>query len=97
MKWRLMIMKEGSINSLSIKLKVDLGDIRTCNLLFNSLELESDYNPNDRAKANLTQDDYTLIIEIDAKDTVSARASINSYIKWINTSLQIVKLAEIGK
>ncbi len=73
---------------------IQVTDNRTCSLLYETLVLESRYNPNDRAQANLTVDNNLLILEINAKDPVSARASINSFMKWIGISLQIISMTE---
>lgn len=83
-----------SINSISMTVKIQVTDNQTCNLLYDALVLESGYNPNDRAQANLTVDNNLLILEINAKDVVSVRASINSFMKWINLSLQIISMTE---
>ena len=87
-------MSSQSINSISMTVKIHVTDNQTCNLLYEALVLESRYNPNDRAQANLTVDNNLLILEINAKDPVSARASINSFMKWINLSLQIISMTE---
>ena len=83
-----------AINSISITVEIQVSNSQTCNLLYEALVLESGYNPNDRSQANLTLDNNRLILEINAKDSVSARASINSFIKWINLSLQIISMTE---
>ena len=83
-----------SINQICMTVKIQVPDNQTCNFLYDALVLESGYNPNDRAQANLTVDNNLLILEINAKDSVSARASINSFMKWINLSLQIISMTE---
>ena len=87
-------MSSQSINSISMTVKIYVTDNQTCSLLYEALVLESGYNPNDRAQANLTVDNNRLILEIKAKDPVSARASINSFMKWISLSLQIISMIE---
>ncbi len=83
-----------SINSICMTVKIQVSDNQTCNFLYDALVLESGYNPNDRAQANLMVDNNCLILEINAKDSVSARASINSFMKWINLSLQIISITK---
>jgi len=83
-----------SINSICMTVKIQVSDNQTCNFLYDALVIESGYNPNDRAQANLMVDNNCLILEINAKDSVSARASINSFMKWINLSLQIISITE---
>lgn len=83
-----------AINSIIMSVKIQVIDNQTCNLLYDALVLESGYNPNDRAQANLTVVNNFLILEIKASDPVAARASINSFMKWINLSLQIISMTE---
>jgi len=90
-------MRLQPIKSISMTVKIQVADNHTCSLLYDALVLESGYNPNDRAQANLTVDNNLLILEISAKDAVSARASINSFMKWINLSLQIISMTKNTK
>ena len=83
-------MTEPSINSIEMLVNIKLEDENTCNLLYDAIALESTYNPNERAQADLEREKNTLILKINAKDSISARASINSFLKWINLSLQII-------
>ena len=62
--------------------------------IYDSLILESKYDPNERAKATITLEEKNLIIIIDAKDSVSARAASNSFLKWVNLSEQILDFVE---
>jgi tRNA threonylcarbamoyladenosine modification (KEOPS) complex Pcc1 subunit len=45
--------------------------------------------PKTNVKVSLT--DKTFSIEIDAKDISSLRAACNSYLRWINTALNVKK------
>ena len=74
--------------------KFEMENERIGNLLFRTLKLESTYNPNERAIASLDIQDNILLLKIDAQDSVSARASINSFLKWINLSLQLIDQIE---
>ena len=90
-------MRVQAINSIDMTLKFQLSDSKTCNLLYDALALESGYNPNDRAQAQLKIYNNLLILEIHAKDPISARASINSFMKWIDLSLQIISITGKNK
>ena len=87
-------MNEHTIDCIEMMVNIKLEDKNTCELLYDALVLESTYNPNERAQANLEKDGDTLILKIDANDSISARASINSFMKWINLSLQIISLSK---
>ena len=45
--------------------------------------------PKTNIKVNLSKQQFTL--EIKAKDVSSLRAAINSYLRWINTALNVKK------
>ena len=88
-------MNKQMINSITLSLEIELADSETCDLLYEALELESGYNPNERATANLMKKVDKLVVQIIAKDAVSAREAINSYMKWINLSLQVVDISSV--
>lgn len=90
-------MSGHTIDCIEMMVNIKLEDENTCDLLYDALVLESTYNPNERAQADLEKDNDTLILKINAKDSISARASINSFMKWINLSLQIISLSKNEK
>ena len=77
-----------TIKKIEINFEFEMENEHLSNLLFKTLDLESSYNPNERATASLDLRDNTLLLHINAQDSVSARAAINSFLKWINLSLQ---------
>ena len=87
-------MTEQSIDCIEMLVNIKLEDEITCNLLFDAIALESSYNPNERAQADLVKEKDMLILKIKAKDLISARASINSFLKWMNLSLQIISMSK---
>ena len=87
-------MSNLTIKGLEINLELELESEKMSNLLYEALNLESNYNPNDRAKANLSVFNNVLKLKIDAMDSVSARAAINSFLKWINLSIQLINQIE---
>jgi KEOPS complex subunit Pcc1 len=44
-----------------------------------------------RAKINLKKDGLFLVVLINAKDTVALRATLNSYLRWINSALDVLE------
>ena len=44
-----------------------------------------------KTKAKISLSDKTLNLEIEAKDVSSLRAACNSYLRWINTALDVKK------
>ena len=87
-------MKKEIISKIAMKIELSFNDQKTTNLVFDALLLESDYNPNERAQANLEKKEKSIILTINAIDTASARAAVNSFLKWINLSIELISLAE---
>jgi len=52
--------------------------------VFKALEPEIEKPPTKRYRATLTKEDETLILRIEAEDTVALRASANAYLRWIS-------------
>lgn len=44
-----------------------------------------------KTKAKISLSNKTLNLEIEAKDVSSLRAACNSYLRWINTALDVKK------
>lgn len=83
-------MKDQVIDNISISMKLEFEDAVTTRKIYDSLILESKYDPNERAKTSIKIENTSLIITIIAKDTVSARAASNSFLKWIHLSEQLL-------
>ena len=87
-------MKKEIISKIEMTFELSFDDQKTTNLVFNALLIESDYNPNERAQANLEIKEKSILLTINASDTASARAAINSFLKWINLSKELISLIE---
>lgn len=83
-------MNSTTIKGLEVFFEIELEDDKTSKLLYEALKLESKSNPNERANATLEVYNNILRLKIDAKDSISARAAINSFLKWINLSIQLI-------
>ncbi len=86
-------MNEQVIDHIEMVVNLELENEKICTLLYETLVLESGYNPNDRAQVSMEKESNKLILKILAKDSISARAAINSFMKWINVSLQIISIS----
>lgn len=61
-------------------------------IIYESIILEFETAPDYRSSMSLTLDESRILIRIDAEDSTSFRASVNSAIKWIKLSLEINNL-----
>lgn len=47
-----------------------------------------------RSRANLKIDGDFLVLNIEAKDTVALRATLNAYLRWISTCITLLQTLE---
>lgn len=78
----------------NVKAEIELGfeDLREAEIVFKSLELEIADSPSQRTETSFKLNNNTLKLEINATDATSLRAAVNSYLRWIRLSHDIVKL-----
>jgi KEOPS complex subunit Pcc1 len=44
-----------------------------------------------RSKVALSTEEATLIVNVEAEDTVALRAALNSYLRWVNSALNVLE------
>ena len=71
---------------------VELDNNHDAEIIYNSISPEVTYARNDRSVTDIELKENKIILTINSKDVVSLRASINSYVRWINLSLEILKI-----
>jgi tRNA threonylcarbamoyladenosine modification (KEOPS) complex Pcc1 subunit len=47
-----------------------------------------------RARVDLKKKDNLLILSVDADDTVALRATVNAYLRWIASTVNVIELIE---
>jgi tRNA threonylcarbamoyladenosine modification (KEOPS) complex Pcc1 subunit len=47
-----------------------------------------------RSKATLTRDSEFLVLNVEARDTVALRATLNAYLRWINSTVNVLEAVE---
>lgn len=86
-------MEDKILKSIETIFEVQLDTPKQAQIIYNSLIPEIEYNhKNDRSTSTIKQEDKSIIITINSKDVVSLRASINSYIRWIKLSIEILNI-----
>ena len=70
-------------------IKVEFEDSTQAKIIYDSIVLEFTTAPDFRSSMTLDLDDSNILINIDAKDSTSFRASLNSAMKWIKLALEI--------
>ena len=58
--------------------------------LLNALKPEAKATVTRRAKVRLEKDGLFLVLAVDAEDTVALRATLNAYLRWISTAINVI-------
>ncbi|MDR2544636.1 MAG: hypothetical protein LBD03_03675 [Methanobrevibacter sp.] len=82
------------INFVKGKIFIDFDSEKDADIVYNAVYLEIEATPDYRSKACIEVEGQTLTIFIDSKDMTSFRASINSIIKWIKLSYEMINTIE---
>ena len=64
------------------------------NVVFESLEPEVRRPPTVRSQASLEKERTSLILRIEAADTTALRAAMNAYLRWIDSTKNILETLE---
>jgi len=62
--------------------------------VFSTLTPEAKAPPTRRASIKLKKEDVFLTLLVNAEDTVALRATINAYLRWIESTIKIMELVE---
>ena len=89
------MIDDSPLESVKSQIDVEFEDSNQAKIIYDSILLEFNTAPDYRSSMDLALEDNKIIINIDAEDSTSFRASVNSAIKWINLSLQINNLINI--
>ena len=59
--------------------------------LLSALMPEAEAPPTHRSSVKLQKDGTYLVLAVKAEDTVALRATLNAYLRWINSILNIIE------
>ena len=62
--------------------------------LLEALTPEANAQVTRRAKVKLEKDCLFLILTVEADDTVALRATLNAYLRWINSMINVMNVVE---
>ena len=80
------------LESVKSDIAIEFENPKQAKIIYDSIILEFETVPNYRSSMSLNLDGSKFLIKIDAEDSTSFRASVNSAIKWIKLSLEINNL-----
>lgn len=83
---------DSPLESIKSNIAIEFENQKQAKIIYESIILEFETAPDYRSSMSLTLDESRILIRIDAEDSTSFRASVNSAIKWIKLSLEINNL-----
>ncbi|MCD6446412.1 hypothetical protein J7L49_06480 [Candidatus Bathyarchaeota archaeon] len=72
--------------------RLNLPSEKFLEVFLKALEPEVKKPPTIRSKAKIEGKGKKLILRIESRDTTALRASINAYLRWINSMLDVLKV-----
>ena len=86
------MIDESPLESVRSNIVIEFESPKQAKIIYDSILLEFKTAPDYRSSMDLELKDSNILINIDAEDSTSFRASVNSAIKWIKLSLEINSL-----
>ena len=88
------MIEESPLESVKSNIVVEFDSSSQAKIIYDSILLEFNTAPDFRSSMTIDLDGSNIIINIDAEDSTSFRASVNSAIKWIKLALEINNLTK---
>ncbi|WP_406534655.1 KEOPS complex subunit Pcc1 [Methanobrevibacter sp.] len=86
------MIDESPLESVKSNIVIEFESSSQAKIVYDSILLEFSTAPDFRSSMTIDLDDSNIVIDIDAEDSTSFRASVNSAIKWIKLALEINNL-----
>ena len=86
------MIDESPLERVRSNIAIEFDNADQAKIIYDSILLEFDTAPDFRSSMTIDLDGSDIIINIDAEDSTSFRASVNSAIKWIKLALEINNL-----
>ncbi|MCL2477415.1 KEOPS complex subunit Pcc1 [Candidatus Bathycorpusculum sp.] len=80
--------------SASASICLSFGSEEQLDVLMVALMPETEAPPTHRSTVNLKKDGTCLTLTITAEDTVALRATINAYMHWIQSTLNVIDIVK---
>ena len=65
--------------------------------LFKALDPEAKATMTRRAVVKLEKDGLSLVLKVEAEDTVALRATLNAYLRWMGTAINVIDAVSEAK
>ena len=86
------MIDENPLERVRSNIAIEFDNADQAKIIYDSILLEFNTAPDFRSSMTMELDGSDIVINIDAEDSTSFRASVNSAIKWIKLALEINNL-----
>jgi len=80
------------LECVETELEIEFENSKEAEIVLKSIKPEINGSNSDRTSVNMNIHDNTLKIFINAPDTASFRAALNSYLRWVKLSYEVINL-----
>lgn len=81
-----------------MQLKIEFEDSKQASIVMKALKPELNSSPSERATVELTLEKGNIMdVNIKASDATSLRAAVNSYLRWIMLSVDVINVEKALK
>jgi len=81
-------------SSAKANIRLKFANDKQVETLLDSLTPEANSPATRRVNIKLQRDGLFLVLTVEAEDTVALRATLNAYLHWINSTVNVIKLVE---
>ena len=81
-------------NSAKATIQLKIATQKQLSTILNALTPEANAPLTRRAKIKLEKKDSFLLLKVEAEDTVALRATLNTYLRWINSTVNVMNAVE---
>jgi tRNA threonylcarbamoyladenosine modification (KEOPS) complex Pcc1 subunit len=75
-------------------IRLRLSSEKQLTALLEALTPEAKEHASLRTKAVLEREGNTVILRVEAKDTVALRAALNAYLRWIGSTIKVIEMVK---
>ncbi|NYB53022.1 MAG: hypothetical protein HVN35_10770 [Methanobacteriaceae archaeon] len=80
------------LREVETQLEIEFDSEKEAEIVFSAIHPEISDSPSERTITEINCENKTLTIDIKAQDSASMRAAINSYLRWVILSQQVLEL-----
>jgi len=63
-------------------------------IVYEALEPETRKSTTTRSRTSLKQSCNSIILDVEAEDSVALRAAVNAYLRWIDSTVKVLNMLE---